>query len=535
MGFYTESVITATIIFMLLIWMLLESKKDRTNILTIIFFFLIMVWSGLMAVFFRTQDRDTAIWLSRISSVGWNFSWSIIALYFIAYTHTDKDRFTKRQCFLYFVPEIIMEIACLIPGLHPLMTTIEKKDGYWIYANQIEHNPMLFLYIIINTAYLIFAWQYIKKWNVKESYRVRSELTYIHFKIIVVCYLLFMILDVGIPVIGGRIYPIGHLVMLIYVAFYIFSIKKYDIMNVNHDITADNMLQNSSDLIIVSNIDGTIVKTNLITDNVLDVDPRIMWGKSLADFIPEADCKEIQKTLNDKGSLNNYAVNVSTTEGKQNNALVSASVATDSSGDFWGIVYTLKDVTLLNDTMRQLKKSNEEYMKLADKYYLLSNTDKLTLLPNRRRLLDEIEKRIQEYQNGGRKFALLFIDLDHFKMVNDTYGHKTGDMVLQEAAGKLLAAQSICKSMACRIGGDEFVILIWDYDLEEGIERCRNKIEEEFARPIQVGGGDYTIEGSIGICRFDEIPKGQQNNAEVLLEMADQRMYIEKQRRRKAR
>ena len=334
MGFYTESVITATVIFMLLVWMLLESKKDITNTLTTLFFLVIMIWSALMAVFFRSEDMSTALWVSRISSVGWNLCWSIISLYFITYTQTEKGRFSRKKRILYFLPAAIVELTCLIPGLHPLLTRIEKKNGYWVYVNQIDHNLSLFLYVIVNTLYLIYAWQYIRKWNVKESYRVRSELTYVHFKIIVVCYLLFMILDVCVPVIGGRIYPIGHLVMLIYVIFYIFAIKKYDIMNVNHDISADNMLQNSSDLIIVSNIDGTIVKTNLVTDNVLDIDPRIMWGKALSDYLPEADCKEIKKSLDDKGVLNNYPVNVSIGDGKQNNALISASVATDSNGDF---------------------------------------------------------------------------------------------------------------------------------------------------------------------------------------------------------
>ncbi len=182
----------------------------------------------------------------------------------------------------------------------------------------------------------------------------------------------------------------------------------------------------------------------------------------------------------------------------------------NQEGSITHYVGTLTDITLR-------KASEEEIERLA--FY-----DPLTRLPNRRLLQDRLKPALALSQRSGQKGALLFIDLDNFKALNDTFGHDMGDLLLQHVAERLNACIRENDTVA-RLGGDEFVIMLeglseQTFEAARQSEAIGNKILEAINQPFQLGTHDYLCTPSIGIALFDG-----HNHSDELLKRADIAMY----------
>jgi diguanylate cyclase (GGDEF)-like protein len=148
--------------------------------------------------------------------------------------------------------------------------------------------------------------------------------------------------------------------------------------------------------------------------------------------------------------------------------------------------------------------------------------DKLTGLPNRQLLLDRLEHALALGQRTGRPGATLFIDLDHFKSINDTRGHDKGDILLQQVADRLDAAVRSCDTVA-RFGGDEFVVLLEDLgtDAAAVARDIASKLLEAFHAPFDVDGAEHYSTPSVGVALFGR----ERVSIEEVLKRADLAMY----------
>lgn len=150
--------------------------------------------------------------------------------------------------------------------------------------------------------------------------------------------------------------------------------------------------------------------------------------------------------------------------------------------------------------------------------------DDLTGLPNRVLFLDRLGQGIALARRSDRYCALVFMDLDRFKPVNDTYGHHVGDMLLKAVAGRL--RQCVRESdMVARLGGDEFTLILGQVGERGDIEGVVRKIIAELSRPFCVHGSDVRLDVSMGIAVYPDDGK----NGERLLKAADVAMYRAKQ------
>ncbi|MGE5468806.1 MAG: diguanylate cyclase domain-containing protein, partial [Ignavibacteria bacterium] len=156
-----------------------------------------------------------------------------------------------------------------------------------------------------------------------------------------------------------------------------------------------------------------------------------------------------------------------------------------------------------------------------------ANYDSLTDLPNRRLFRDRLEHEIMKARRAGLYVALLFIDLDRFKEVNDTLGHHTGDLLLVEAAQRICSFVRATDTVA-RLGGDEFTVIMSDLFDTDRVGEVAQSMLRSLSEPFPLGKDAVYISASIGITIFPS----DANNIESLLRNADQAMYAAKEQGR---
>lgn len=157
------------------------------------------------------------------------------------------------------------------------------------------------------------------------------------------------------------------------------------------------------------------------------------------------------------------------------------------------------------------------------KIWYQANFDALTALPNRSLFLFRLAKGLQESIHSGLPIALLFLDIDHFKEVNDTMGHEYGDKLLQEAARRI--SHCVDKSdVVSRIGGDEFTIIVSKVEDNHQLDSLSQTLLAELARPFDLDERQVFVSASIGIT----VAPNDGNQTETLLRNAEQAMYESK-------
>jgi diguanylate cyclase (GGDEF)-like protein/PAS domain S-box-containing protein len=152
-----------------------------------------------------------------------------------------------------------------------------------------------------------------------------------------------------------------------------------------------------------------------------------------------------------------------------------------------------------------------------------ANFDPLTALPNRSMFHDRLEQAIKKAARGQERVALLFLDIDYFKEVNDTLGHSMGDALLQAAAQRLRHCVRDSDTVA-RLGGDEFTVILGEFNEKHSIERVVQNILHALTEPFQIGTEKIFVSASMGITLYPD----DGSEVDALLKNADQAMYAAK-------
>ena len=184
--------------------------------------------------------------------------------------------------------------------------------------------------------------------------------------------------------------------------------------------------------------------------------------------------------------------------------------------------YTEQDKELLQYVCAQVATAIER-KQLHARLQQMAQYDQLTQLPNRGLLRDRLKASLALARADGGRMALLYVDLDRFKDVNDTHGHVVGDMLLQAVANRLKGCVRETDTVA-RIGGDEFVVLLHSIHASEDAGRVSEKILQVLAQPLRLDGHNLNINISIGVAHFPEHGTEEQQ----LLRHADEAMYTAK-------
>jgi len=170
------------------------------------------------------------------------------------------------------------------------------------------------------------------------------------------------------------------------------------------------------------------------------------------------------------------------------------------------------------------KKAQDALIEQKNILHYQAHHDALTDLPNRILFNDRLEHGIERAKRNGKMLALFFIDLDHFKKINDTLGHHIGDKVLKIVTVRLKEEIREEDTLA-RLGGDEFTVIIEDVESMQGVQKLAEKIQSVLTRPISVEGHTLYISGSIGISIYPQDDVSSRN----LVKYADAAMYRAKE------
>jgi len=166
--------------------------------------------------------------------------------------------------------------------------------------------------------------------------------------------------------------------------------------------------------------------------------------------------------------------------------------------------------------LTRLKQTNEQVTHLA-------HHDSLTALPNRILFYDRLNQQIIRSERERGSFAVLYLDLDGFKIVNDTLGHCFGDVLLREAAQRIASCVRDSDTVA-RMGGDEFTVIVGNARTPDSAVQVAQKVIEAIARPFELEGKNCSISVSIGIANYPD--NGE--TAEQLVKISDAQMYLAK-------
>ena len=196
-------------------------------------------------------------------------------------------------------------------------------------------------------------------------------------------------------------------------------------------------------------------------------------------------------------------------DGSEMWAALATNPIFDADGSYMGALALVSDVT--------------ERRQSAELIWHQANYDALTALPNRNMFQDRLLQEMKKAKRDGLFLALLFIDLDQFKEINDRLGHEMGDALLVQAAARIASCVRASDTLA-RLGGDEFVVILPGLEHVNAAERVAQQIINALNRPFMLGESTGTVSASVGIA----LHPSDAADAEHLLRNADQAMYAAK-------
>jgi diguanylate cyclase (GGDEF)-like protein/PAS domain S-box-containing protein len=262
--------------------------------------------------------------------------------------------------------------------------------------------------------------------------------------------------------------------------------------------------------ITLSDINGKIIYSNPSEAEIHGYSPEELIGREASQFAPQSHRKPFTpEQINNMGLMKRESINIRK-NGEEFPVQLTSLAVRSSDGRCLGIVTTCEDITSRKETEKKIHR-------LA--YY-----DPLTGLPNRGMFLDRLHQALAFAHREERKVCLVFLDLDNFKDVNDTYGHDFGDKLLREVAERLNGTMRESDTLA-RLGGDEFVVVLSSVTNHESTATAVQRIMSVFSHPFVIDARKIYCSVSIGISVYPD----DGLDTESLFKCADTAMYDAKE------
>jgi len=501
--------IFSIIYFFLGIKVLLLDKRSALNRLFFVLNLSLFIWSFAAAFYISAYDEATCIFWNKLSSVGFYLYIGIALHFFLLFV--KKENLLK-QWWMYiilYLPSIIFSYKEIITGFY-VNVYLQGSNG-WIISARTDSVWFwaLITYIIVYISSNIIISYKLQKTAISLRERKQSRVLIIASSLSLLTGLIIMvlvsILDFNIPDVtplSGAIWSFG-----IY-----YAILKYKLMAMTPTFIAENMFQTIVDSVILTDPNGLILNVNPETQMLLGYNQEELVGEPLEKiFFLNSQSKNanVSELLN-VCPVRGMEASVISKNGVNIPIILSISECRDDYDTRIGFVLASKDVT--------------EYKLAEEKIQYLATHDSLTGLPNRLMFTQLLNHSIQSAKHNNQQLAVLFVDLDRFKIINDSKGHDAGDQLLQEIAMRYKQTLSSA-DVVSRQGGDEFVILIECVHKLGDLQFIANNILASTYEPVVLLGDECRVTASIGISLY---PKDGED-AQLLMKHADMAMYCAKE------
>jgi diguanylate cyclase (GGDEF)-like protein len=306
--------------------------------------------------------------------------------------------------------------------------------------------------------------------------------------------------------------PLGFAVWFALLSWAMLRHRLLDLSPIGRGIAFDSLVEG----VLILDAGGRVVDANTAACALLRRDADAVLGCSLRDLLPGATLEGLIAAPREQ--------RLSSASGSGLRVHISAAAIHGADGVMAGAVMMLRDTTAEQDAQRTLLETQRRLQDANAELERMAHTDVLTGLANRRLLLSRLEEEYARARRHGGSLALLMIDLDHFKQVNDTRGHLAGDRVL-ETTGTLLRALKRPADVAARYGGEEFALLLTDTD-EAGAHAAAKRVHEALRSVDHSDASErrFRVSSSVGVAMLEEAD----TSGEALIARADQALYAAK-------
>ncbi|MDH3587939.1 MAG: diguanylate cyclase, partial [Gammaproteobacteria bacterium] len=451
----------------------------------------ISLWLAGFGVMYCSQNTYVAIWWAKFAHSGIVFV-PTTALYFTARV-VGKETFSPGRSLTFSAMVSAMYLALVYISPEFIIGIQQQWWGPYPRYGAIGSTFIVFLLLLITTCIGLF-WKSLRNTPKDTSLHRRSKLF-----LVATCVGAASIVDF-LPMYGFDVFPFGRITMLCLFAITTYVTWRYRLVDLTPAFVGQQITDTMTDALIVMDRDGIIRLTNAAACRLLDREEDTLVGTSIASCLGDEFGAHLEP-LSEGVPLRDVESVVTGSDGEPTTISLSASVMRDRYRVPVAFVYTLRDIS-------HRKRAEDRIRQLA--YF-----DDLTSLPNRAQSNEQLHHCLEIAAAENIPVATLFIDLDHFKRINDTLGHSAGDVLLTQVAERLRNCVRECdllatshptgaQSFVARLGGDEFIICLFDISTQHDIDKVAKRILSSLAEPFQLGQHEVFITASVGVSRFPD-------------------------------
>ncbi len=487
----------------------------------------LLIWAVGFSMSVGAVNEVNSVFWRRVASFGWGSFYAFL-LHFIFYMVRDK----YHSKIFRMIEKYHLEILLYIPALlviyvfgisnelseyhYDMTKTIFGWRNLSVPSNWDQFFNIYFISYSMFGLLLLFRWKQ-KTFLIRE----KKQATFIILSYFI-AFSIGTITDIVLDNFVSIETPeIGVLIIMIPVLAIWYSTQKLGFMSLSPATIAEDILVNMNDSLIMLDHFGEINNLNESAERLFGYSKENLIGKKIDGLIPGID---IKKEVKGKVQV------IADSQGEIKKALLTATQIKDPWNQIIGIVFIFSDLSEVLERERELEKfkeelefkvkeRTEEIILINKRLEYLAYHDHLTGLPNRFSLIEMIKDSI----NKNISIALIYLDLDDFKVVNDTAGHQSGDELLVYIANKLkLFIEG--RGSVSRVGGDEFVIILKNFEDKKEVYDLGEKLMNIFTMPFLLHDDEYFLKGSAGIAFYPE----NSENPEDLLKSSDLAMHYAK-------
>ncbi len=520
-------------------------STNRQNRIFLILCLDLALWGLMLTLVNSVPDAETATEFRRIATFFWSTVFCLMLHFCLVLI--KKDTFLKKPwaLFLFYSPALI-SIYLYYFYIPATVKDIVKIPYSWAYLNPIGQG---FLWDnFLNIYYISYSLASITSvyiWGKQSIFKREKRQSRIIISTFMAVLLMGSVTDIILPNMGIPLLPtltIFFILIPIYGMWY--SIKKYRMMNLSPENVVLDVMKTMREGMIITNQNNVMQNINAGALEILGYTENELRDKPIDIILSEESTLQVVDTCNANELL------LKTKDNVKLPVLFSSSTLLDEWGEPYGSVLIFQDLTEIKKVQSKLQESydeleikvqertkelniaNEELkneiksrIEMENEIKKLAFFDHLTGLPNRRLFNDYLKQKIHESQRNQLPLSVMFLDLDSFKMINDTMGHAKGDELLKQVASRLAGTLRIGDTIG-RIGGDEFLIIVQNTPDEQTSEIIADKLVKSFHRPFKLGGNEIYITASIGIAMYPI----DGENVDTLIKNADIAMYRAKEK-----